>query len=109
MTVFRRILHDRDNPAIAIPVRVFTPALEDGSWWCRFTIGWPDGELARAAGGVDPIQAFDLALRMIGTNLYCSELHETGRLMWLEPGDGYGFPVPHNIRDLLIGNDAIFF
>jgi hypothetical protein len=108
MTVLSRILHDRDNPDVAIAVRVFMPAPENGSWWCRFTIGWPEGELARAAGGVDAIQAFDLALRMIGTHLYTSALHEAGRLMWLEPGRGYGFPVPHVIRGLLIGDDALF-
>ena len=27
---------------------------------------------------------------------------------WLEPGRGYGFPVPDNIRDLLVGDDKRF-
>lgn len=109
MTVFTRILHDRDNPAAEIPVRVFAPAPDDGAWWCRFTIGWPDGELARKAGGIDAIQALDLALKMIGANLYTSDLHEAGRLVWLEAGRPYGFPVPDTIRDLLIGDDARLF
>jgi hypothetical protein len=29
--------------------------------------------------------------------------------LWLEPGRGYGFPVPNNIRDLLVGDDKKFF
>lgn len=28
--------------------------------------------------------------------------------MWEKPGDGYGFPIPKNGRDLLIGADKIF-
>ena len=109
MTVFVRILHDRADPTIAIAVRVFTPALENGNWWCRFAIGWPEGERTLAAGGQDAIQAFDLALKMIGANLYTSARHEDGRLIWLQEGRGYGFPVPQNIRDLLIGDDSMFF
>jgi hypothetical protein len=108
MTILTRRLHDRDDPAVEIPVHVFPPMQIDGSWWCRFTIGWPAGECARAAGGCDAIQALDLALRMIGTQLYTSDLHGQGRLMWLQPGTGYGFPVPQGIRDLLIGDDALF-
>jgi hypothetical protein len=108
MTVFTRILHDCDDRAIEIPVRVHPPVPQRGDWACHFSIGWPDGELARAAFGIDPIQAFDLALRMIGTHLYTSDLHSAGRLMWLEPGKGYGFPVPDTIRDMLEGDDRFF-
>lgn len=46
-------------------------------------------------------------------SLYFSDYHKTGRLKW--PGDdieaaggGYGFPVPRNARDLLIGIDKRF-
>jgi hypothetical protein len=62
----------------------------------------------RAAIGIDAIQAFELALRMIGTNLYTSDLHRSGRLMWLQPGQGYGFPVPNTLRDLLVGEDKLY-
>jgi hypothetical protein len=108
MTIFTRILRDSDDPAVAIPVRIYPPTAERGDWACRFSIGWPDGERSLAAFGIDPIQAFDLALRMIGANLYVSDLHESRRLMWLTPGTGYGFPVPHSMRDLLIGDDRLY-
>ena len=45
---------------------------------------------------------------MIGTHIYCSEYHRSGDLSWGEPGQGYGFPVPHTIRDVLIGDDRIY-
>jgi hypothetical protein len=108
MTVLTRILRDQHNPATEIPVRVFAPSQENTDWSCRFTIDWPDGELVRAAIGIDAIQAFELALRMIGTNLYTSDLHRSGRLMWLQPGQGYGFPVPNTLRDLLVGEDKLY-
>jgi hypothetical protein len=58
-----------------------------------------------AAGGVDAVQALDLAMRMIGAQIYASDHHASGKLMWLEPGKGYGFPVTKGIRDLLTGDD----
>jgi hypothetical protein len=52
------------------------------------------------------MQALILALKMIGTEIYMSDYHKSGNLMWDEPGQGYGFPVAHNIRNLLEGRDA---
>jgi hypothetical protein len=62
-----------------------------------------------AVFGVDAVQALELALRIIGAHIYASEHHKSGKLMWLEPGDGYGFPLTSGSRDLLIGNDKKFF
>jgi hypothetical protein len=45
-------------------------------------------------------------MEAIGTDIYTSDYHRSGRLRWLEYGDGYGFPVPKTIRHLLIGGDA---
>jgi hypothetical protein len=47
-------------------------------------------------------------MQSIGTDIYFSEYHKSGQLMWEAPGKGYGFPVPHNARDLLIGDDAVY-
>lgn len=58
-----------------------------------------------SAGGVDAVQALELALKIIGAQLYASDHHASGRLMWEAPGKGYGFPVPTSMRDLLIGDD----
>jgi hypothetical protein len=90
---------------IEIPIRIFAPVRQDVDWSCQFEIGWPDETLTRLAVGIDAVQAFELALRMIGAQIYASDHHQTGKLEWLEPGRGYGFPVPNGIRDLLVGDD----
>lgn len=95
--------------SIEIPIKIFAPEPEKVDWSCRFQIGWPDGTLERAAVGVDAIQALLLALQMIGAQIYASDHHAAGKLSWLAPGQGYGFPVSAGIRDLLVGSDAKFF
>ena len=65
-----------------------------------------DGEdVGGKAPGLDAVQALELALKMIGALIYASDHHASGRLMWLEPGKGYGFPVTSGIRDLVVGED----
>ena len=51
------------------------------------------------------MQALHLALELIGAQIYASDHHASGKLMWLEPGKGYGFPVTRGIRDILLGDD----
>ena len=92
-----------------VPVRVFAPEPDDNAWICRFEIDWPEGKHERWAAGVDAVQALVQALQIIGVLLYTSKQHKSGRLMWYEPGTGYGFPVTNNLRDLLIGDDVKFF
>jgi hypothetical protein len=53
------------------------------------------------------MQAVLLALQMIGAVLYTSDYHKSGKLFWEKPGRGYGFPVPSNLQDMLIGDDKI--
>jgi hypothetical protein len=65
------------------------------AWWQRTNSG----------RGTDTIQALLNALQMVGTEIYCSEEHRSGKLSWDDNWSGYGFPVPGNIRDLLAGND----
>ena len=55
------------------------------------------------------VQALDIALRMIGAEIYTSDYHKFGNLFVEAPGRGYGFPVPATIRDLLIGDDKKLF
>jgi hypothetical protein len=101
-------LHGPDGD-VAVPVRLFAPEPDKESWVCQFEIGWPGGVLAQAGYGVDAVQAIELTMRMIGALLYASDHHESGALMWDEPAQGYGFPVPNGIRDLLMGYDKEFF
>lgn len=94
---------------IEVPISIYLPREVDGAWLCKFTIEWPDGEIQMDANGSDGVQAIELALKMIGSFLYASDHHASGELVWLEAGKGYGFPVPNNLRDRLIGDDRKFF
>ena len=97
-----------ENRDIEIPIRIHAPEKARVDWMCRFDIGWPEGKAERWGGGVDPIQALVMALQMIGVEIYASRYHELGNLRWLATGQGYGFPVSHNARDLLVGDDTRF-
>lgn len=90
---------------VEVPISIYLPREVEGAWLCKFTIEWPDGEIQMDANGSDSVQAIELALKMIGSFLYASDYHASGTLIWLEPGKGYGFPVPNNLRDMLIGDD----
>jgi Domain of unknown function (DUF6968) len=106
MLIARRILsirvQDRDMP---VEVRLFEPVPDDEAWSCGYEIDWPLGPEIGRAVGVDSIQAIVLALQKVGTILYTSDYHRNAQLTWPPGGDGYGFPVASNIRDLLIGED----
>ena len=102
------VLHDGEHETI-IPIEVHAPEQSDGHWICRFEIGWPEGKLERYGAGFDSVQAMLIALQMIGAHIYTSDHHKSGRLVWGEARQGYGFPVTNNIRDLLVGDDKTFF
>jgi hypothetical protein len=88
-----------------IEVRLFAPKQDRTAWLCRYEIDWPEGTQVMEAGGADAMQALIIALHMIGSDIYTSDYHKSGSLFFWTPGEGYGFPVPANLRDLLIGND----
>jgi len=97
-----------DGAMVEIPVRLYAPEGNDKLWWCRYSIGWPDGIKNSKGYGIDQFQAISLTLQKIGAEIYCSDYHKTGRLQWDKPGSGYGFPVSTNIRNLLVGDDERF-
>ncbi len=101
------VLRD-ERRRVDISVQIHTPEKAKVDWICRFAIGWPEGKVERWGSGVDAVQALLHALQMIGAEVYASSHHQSGRLEWLESGRGYGFPVPDNIRDLLVGDDKKF-
>jgi len=110
MIIATRTLVVRDNNrSIDLPVRIHAPEKAGAEWICRFEIEWPEGRVERWGAGVDAVQALWIALQMIGTEIYTSQKHEAGQVAWLEPGRGYGLPVPNNMRDLLVGDDKSFF
>ena len=94
-----------DGGDVEVPIRICAPEQQRVDWVCRYEVDWPEGKVERWGAGVDAIQALYHALTMIGIELYASQYHEAGRLEWLAPDQGYGFPVANNVRDLLIGDD----
>ncbi|WP_439498740.1 DUF6968 family protein [Bosea sp. (in: a-proteobacteria)] len=110
MAVLERLLTYASSEGDAqVRIVVESPQKGEVDWSCAYKIDWP-GEARLGFGyGIDSTQAMLLALRAIGTDLYTSDYHRSGRLRWEKPGRGYGFPVPRTIRDLLIGEDAVEF
>jgi hypothetical protein len=89
-----------------VEVRLYLPERDDQAWICKYEIGWPTGVKRSVARGVDAIQAILLALSKIGVEIYTSDYHKAGKLIWLAKGRGYGFPVSKSVRDLLTGDDV---
>jgi len=109
MIIATRVLKlRRETFSIEIPIRIHSPEQNGEDWICRFEIEWPEGKAVRWGTGVDAIQSILFAFQMIGAEIYGSDHHNSRMLSWLAPGKGYGFPVPGNIRDLLIGDDKRF-
>ena len=105
-----RLLHaSTKDGEIDVPVTLDSPTGSANSWSCGYSIGWPGKSRVFAAYGLDAVQATLVAMQMVGTELYSSDYHAKGLLRWGAPGDGYGFPVPSSIRDLLVGNDKKLF
>jgi hypothetical protein len=72
----------------------------DDSYFCPFEIHGLATSGIRYAGGVDPVQALELAMKIIGVTLYISNESKAGKLTWL--GDrNLGFPVTDNCLDLV--------
>ncbi len=110
MNIIRRTLKLHGHHTVVdVSVRIFGPTKDEKAWSCRWEIDWPDRQRTNSGRGADAIQALLHAFQMIGSELYCSEEHRSGNLMWNDSWHGYGFPVPAGIHDLLIGDDAKYF
>ena len=104
----RDLILRQGGKQLIVPVRIHAPTPDGEAWTCRFEIVWPDETWGKSITGVDAIQSLRLALEAIGIELYFSRHHKSGNLSWKSASGGYGFPVPHNARHLLVGDDAIF-
>ena len=104
----RNLMLTSDAGEERVEIVIRTPEFMNDMWVCRYDIGWPGQPRTSVAAGVDSIQALHLALQKIGMELYVSPYHLSGTLRWERIGDGYGFPVPKNGRDMLVGSDKIF-
>jgi hypothetical protein len=87
-----------------ITVRIGKPRkFPDGTdYYCPYKIAGIGDERIRYAGGVDAVQALQLTLARIGSDLYTSDEAKSRALRW-EGGSiegDLGFPVPNVIADL---------
>lgn len=100
----RELQLDDGGTSVSLVVDLHQPTTDGRAWRCDFVIHWPSGTQRSHAMGADGIQALFLAMQMVGTLLYASKYHATGRLKWLD-GGGYGFPLRLSARDLASGTD----
>jgi hypothetical protein len=106
MIIAERMLKLRGaSEDVPVPVRIFAPRQDNDAWACRWEIHWPDRQRASEMFGFDSTQSLILALQTVGSELYASNEHKSGRLSWFESRTGYGFPVPPNLRHILAGDD----
>jgi hypothetical protein len=98
-----------EGKRIQVEVRVFMPICLSGgeNWECAYEIAWAARRRRNSVGGLDSVQALFLALQFIGAELYAGRPAELAGLTWLEPGQGYGFLLPPNLRDLAVGEDKM--
>lgn len=102
-TLFATTAHGQ----IPVPIQLHAPAEGDRCWECAYAIGWPDGERGGVVRGFDSMQAVYLTMQRIAVELYGSPYHASGSLRWDKPGGGYGFPMPKNGYNELVGEDRI--
>jgi hypothetical protein len=71
-------------------------------YFCPYKIvGLGDGK-TRRAGGVDAVQALQLALQKVGIDLYVLKDARKTALSWEGGAEGdLGFPLPENISEIL--------
>ena len=101
----RTLFIDGEQGRQDVVISLTNPEPDGERWVCRYTIGWPDRPQRREVRGADGLAAVHSALMMIGLDINSSSYHRAGRLKWMEPWVGYGFPVPKDARDLLAGQD----
>ncbi len=108
MIIAERLLKLRlpSGDIVSAPVKIFLPRPDGNAWVCRWEIHWPDRLRTSDIYGYDSAQALLHALQAIGADLYASDAHKSGLLFRIDADSGYGFPVPHIIRDVLAGEDA---
>lgn len=110
MKIATRMLKLKDGASQAnVSIDIFAPEKDGDAWMCRYDIRWPRETWSSSASGFDSTQALVLVLQKIGSDLYASDYHKSGQLFWDRSGNGYGFPVPHNARGDLVGDDKKYF
>jgi hypothetical protein len=88
----REIQHAESGAVIRIAIRVPKQS-ENGHYECSYEIKENGQSKSYTAGGVDGIQALEIALRKIGALLWARNKASSWKLRWLDSED-LGFPLP---------------
>jgi hypothetical protein len=111
MIIATRTLYVRDaggETPVTVSMTGPMPRPEFEDYSCSFRIVWPGHVSEMDISGADAFQALALTLKSIGTMLYTSSYHRDGVPFADYCASGYGFPVHSNVRDMLVGEDAVY-
>lgn len=81
-----------------VDCRFFRPEEDQGSFFCRYEIDWPDGTRTKRHGGVDEVQALLLAMQAAHTDLLAARNNDRREVQWLDD-QSLGLPIASGIRD----------
>jgi hypothetical protein len=95
-----RVLNLRGSAQVTIRLGKPEKFPDSVDYYCPYEIRGVGNQRVRYAGGVDAVQALELALKSIGADLYTSKEWQAKELTW-NGGDDLGFPVPDSLADLL--------
>lgn len=85
---------------VTVSIGAPKPYADGKDFYCPFRIEGLGDDRVKYAGGVDAVQALQLAMQRIGIELYASP--HASALRWIDPdGPDLGFPVPENLRDMI--------
>jgi hypothetical protein len=98
----------------AVVLRLETPVQDNDLWYCWYEIdfpedGWPAETRRSYAAGEDAMEAIQLGLMKLGTEVVFTTYHKEHKLYWGEQEGSYGLIVPKNARGLLRGDDLRFY
>jgi hypothetical protein len=94
MIIAKRVLRIVDGEhEIEVPVTISMPVEDDRAWRCDYEVGWPHKPRRWRALGVDSVQALQLAMLAIGTELWANPFHHAGQLVFEDGDPSYGFPA----------------
>ena len=79
--------------------RFFQPELDEGSFFCRYTIGWAKKTRGRRVGGVDSVQALLLAMQAAHVDMLMARKDDAAHVIWLDE-TSLGLPLAQGLRDL---------
>lgn len=106
----KKMYFNDSNELKVIIINLYKPLYDQKrGWGCKYEILWPDEPRFMTAYGFSEFQAIFIAMQMIGAEIYISDYHEAGLLHVDGQEKGYGFPVPKNCRELLVGADIEMF